>query len=338
MNTVTLDAEQHRAATRLCELAGQLERRGRLRGRSAFRTSGRFLPLPRRPRPHGPSRGIYLHGRPGRGKTMLMDEFFANVTTDRKRRYHFHEFFARLHNAIAAFGELPAALNVVLEDVELLCFDEFHVHDVGDAILLTRLLEALFARRIALVVTSNYPPEQLLPNPLTHAKFEPAIALLRTHLDVLPVDGGQDYRLLGGAHTGFAAGIFVHGECPIQGRVDLAIAHRVVHARAAGNDELTIDFAELCGSPLSAADYLTLTRTYRCWTVCEVPALHSVPIDWRTRWTSLIDVLYDADLELNVYAEVSLPDLIDSSAGTRDLQRTASRLSRLSGARVDEIR
>ncbi|RBO87428.1 AFG1-like ATPase [Nocardia puris] len=181
-----LDPHQRAAADRLAKL---LDHQGN--------------PIPR-------ARGVYLHGRPGRGKTMLMDRLPSTAHPDRVRRFHFHTFFAELHRAHREHGSIDKAITHLIGRTNLLCFDEFHVHDVGDAMLLARLLDALFARHVTLVLTSNYPPPDLLPNPLFHEKFLPAIDRILDNLDVLSVDGPIDYRTRK-AHTttGFASGRYI---------------------------------------------------------------------------------------------------------------------------------
>ncbi|MGO4614320.1 cell division protein ZapE [Nocardia sp. 2YAB30] len=177
-DAIELDADQVHAAARLRQL---LDRHGK----PATRHRVYLRDKPFR------YRGLYLHGRPGRGKTMLMDRFFAEIASKHKQRYHFHQFFARLHDAVRELGSIDAAVHGLLGDTRLVCFDEFHVHDIGDAMLIARLLDALFARRIVLVVTSNYPPRELLPNPLFHDRFVPTIERILAHLDVVSVGVGR---------------------------------------------------------------------------------------------------------------------------------------------------
>ncbi|WP_324194095.1 cell division protein ZapE [Nocardia blacklockiae] len=299
-------------------------------------------------------RGVYLYGRPGRGKTMLMDRFFAEVRSNRKRRFHFHGFFARLHSAVAELGTIGRAVDAVLGDAELVCFDEFHVHDIGDAMLIARLLDALFARGVVLVVTSNYAPDELLPNPLFHERFLPTIERIHAHLDVLVLDGPRDYRESGARRTGFASGRYLvdaessdvafsegaphRAVLPADlaasspGDVSVRIAHRQIRARVAGNNCLAANFDELCGTPLSAADYLELTTRYHHWTLHNVPILRTVPTDHVTRFVNLVDILYDADSPLTVHAAAPLPDLVRDVARVPDLARTASRLGELPSA------
>ncbi|KAF0847874.1 cell division protein ZapE [Nocardia caishijiensis] len=312
---VVLDPGQTAAAARLGRL---LDRHGRVRKRV---------------------RGIYLHGRPGRGKTMVMDRFFASADPIRKRRFHFHNFFAELHAAAHELGSIEKAVARLLGDAELVCFDEFHVHDIGDAMLVARLLDTLFAEHRTLVVTSNYPPEGLLPNPLFHDRFVPTIERIRAALDVVTLDGPLDYRTLGTRQDqGFGAGRYVVTAEDILGPgvvLDL-IDGRTVRAESVDGEAVTFGFAHLCGTATSAADYLRLTARFHRWTLVAVPPLREVPPDWAMRLVNLVDILYDADLPCTIHAAEPVTELTAGVAAVPDLARTASRLSELSltGART----
>ncbi|WP_234390692.1 cell division protein ZapE [Nocardia suismassiliense] len=281
---------------------------------------------------------------------MVMDRFFAGVGSDRKRRFHFHQFFVRLHEAAHTTGSIDAAVAALLGDARLVCFDEFHVHDIGDAMLIARMLDVLFARRVTLVVTSNYPPEQLLPNPLFHDRFLPTIARITAGLEVVSVDGRVDYRTRAGRtitrSTGFAAGAFVFAELPhdtpplpvdhpsngklTADSVSVQIGTRRLTALSADDTTLAIEFAALCGTSTAAADYVELCQRFRRWIICDVPPLGDVPPDWAMRFVNVVDVLYDADRELTVHARVPLADLVDGVRGVPDIARLASRLCELS--------
>ncbi|KQY33566.1 ATPase [Nocardia sp. Root136] len=276
--------------------------------------------------------GVYLHGRPGRGKTMVMDRFFASVDTERKRRFHFHAFFASLHAATHALGSIERAIGELLGDADLVCFDEFHVTDIGDAMLVARMLDTLFAERRTLVVTSNYRPEDLLPNPLFHDHFLPTIGRILANLDTVTLDGPLDYRTRT-AHrdTGFLAGRYVvtadiGSAFP---RVDVPIGNgRTLRAHATA-DAITVGFHDICAAPTSAADYLCLADRYRHWTLREVPPLREVSPDWAMRLVNLVDVLYDADLPFTVHAPEPPHELTAGVPAIPDLARTASRLGEL---------
>lgn len=288
--------------------------------------------LDRRGRPRRGHRGIYLHGRPGRGKTMVMDRFFAAVTGAHKRRFHFHAFFARLHQAVHVHHGIDGAIDELLGDARLVCFDEFHVHDIGDATLIARMLDALFARKLVLVVTSNYPPAGLLPNPLFHDSFLPTIAELEAHLEVVSVDGPVDYRTLGTRRGhGFTAGTYrVTAGTPVARPMPIELGGgRTVQAENITGDTVTFQFTALCGTPTSAADYLGLAGRFRRWTLRGVPLLREVPPDHAMRLVNLVDVLYDADLPLTVEAAGPVDALIAEVRGVPDLTRTASRLGEL---------
>lgn len=325
---IQLDEDQARAAARLADL------------------------LDHRHRPLKHHRGIYLHGRPGRGKTMVMDRFFTSVDPKHKRRFHFHTFFTALHAETHAHGSIDKAIDTLLGKARLVCFDEFHVHDIGDAMLITRMLDALFARRLTLVVTSNYAPAELLPNPLFHDRFVPTIERIVAELDVVSLDGPLDYRTIAHGHaTGFRAGCYIVGPAPAFGRaaetpgrsfdpigrpgrpgrrVEVAVGSRTVRALAVDATTITIDFADLCATPTSAADYVDLAERFQTWTLCGVPLLREVPPDWAMRLVNLVDVLYDADRTLTVYAQAPVDELVAGVRAVPDIARAASRLGELS--------
>nr|WP_257015727.1 cell division protein ZapE [Rhodococcus sp. ACS1] len=277
-------------------------------------------------------RGVYLWGPVGRGKTWLMDRFHAASEVP-KRRVHFHSFFRRLHADAHALGSIDLAIDAALGDVRLLCFDEFHLHDVGDAMLVARLLKALFARGITLVATSNYPPEGLLPNPLFHHLFEPTITVLERNLTVLRVAGPVDYRTAGAPDAGFAAGRFVNAsevEVPAPSeRVALTVGTRTVTAAAVRDRAVWFEFAALCGTPTAPADYLDLSERFGCWVMTGVPRLREAATDTVRRFANVVDVLYDRGTALTVVADAPWEGMFSGLAGTLDVDRLVSRLSTL---------
>lgn len=251
-------------------------------------------------------RGVYLWGPVGRGKTWLLDRYMAGVDTDAKKRVHFHSFFRDLHASYFRHGfSLDKALDELLGMIELLCFDEFHVHDIGDARLIARMLESLFARKIALVTTSNYPPDGLLPNPLFHDAFIPTIELLKERMQVVLVDGPVDYRTLEGARTHFAAGTW-----------------------SVAGEEDGITFAELCDTPKSTGDYLNMVENRRALTITDVPQLKDVSRDAVQRFSNLVDVLYDGDVRTDFHSSTPLDAFADGCVGL-DIDRMMSRLDQL---------
>ena len=276
-------------------------------------------------------RGVYLWGPVGRGKTWLMDRFHA-ATDVPKRRVHFHSFFRSLHADAHVLGSIDLAIGAALGDVRLLCFDEFHLHDVGDAMLVARLLKALFARGITLVVTSNYPPEGLLPNPLFHHLFEPTITVLEQSLTVVRVAGPVDYRTVTAPDAGFAAGRFVPATAieTTSERVALTVGTRTVTAAAVRDRTVWFEFAALCATPTAPADYLDLAERFGCWVITGVPRLREAGTDTVRRFANVVDVLYDRGTALTVVADAPWEEIFTGLAGTLDVDRLVSRLSTLS--------
>lgn len=267
--------------------------------------------------------GVYMWGPVGRGKTWLLDRYFDAAPTP-KKRVHFHSFFRDLHASYFRHGfSLEKALNELLGHIELLCFDEFHVHDIGDARLISRMLDALFAREITLVTTSNYPPDGLLPNPLFHDAFVPTIELLKSKLRIVPVDGPVDYRTQASPAaeitasmsrtSGFASGTW-----------------------SVGTSTEGVSFAELCDSPKSTSDYLTIIQEIEDLTITAVPALKATNHNAVQRFSNLVDVLYDGDVRTYFYSSVPLEEFADGCNGL-DIERICSRLSQLQTFPVRQI-
>ncbi|MFJ4168235.1 cell division protein ZapE [Paenarthrobacter sp. NPDC089714] len=309
-------------------------------------------------------RSIYLHGPVGRGKTWLMDSFYRGLHA-RKRRVHFHDFFRSLHRGThgqqgAGDGTaIQRSVDALLADIDVLFFDEFHVHDVGDGMFMARLLRTAAQRHVPLVVTSNYAPDELLPNPLWHDHFLPTIEAIKDMMDVLVVSGPSDFRRypvagssLDAAPPAFSSGrIICPGSAHQLGRLGLfappASQSRVltpttqpVVVKNADPDLLWVSFGSLFAGLTSTADYLALADAYKAWVIDDVPspahADASMAPAWQ-RFSNAVDVLYDQDIPLFL---VGVGPLDWDAAGTDgvqpvDLARIASRLSLLGRSPAD---
>ncbi|MBV7574258.1 cell division protein ZapE [Pseudomonas sp. PDM32] len=288
--------------------------------------------------------GLYLHGAVGRGKSWLLDGFFRAVPLAQKQRLHFHQFFAQLHQGMFEHREQPDALAITLDallsDCRVLCFDEFHVHDIGDAMLITRLFKALFQRGILLLVTSNYPPAGLLPNPLYHARFKPVIDLINARMQVMEVGGPHDYRSQVRSHAQqlFTQGHYVWPASAVQRRslnlpdrsappLSLPVGTRYFQARLCDERRIGFTFADLCEQPAAVMDYLELCRRFDRWIIDDLPRLAECSMAAQQRFINLIDVLYDQNKHLTLLAQHALRESLDGDA--IDLARTRSRLGQL---------
>lgn len=287
-------------------------------------------------------RNLYLWGPVGRGKSWLMATYFAALPTERKLRIHFHEFFHDLHQAIRRRNsDLAAALDDLLGGLDVVCFDEFHVHDPADGIFISRLLPALLERDIRVILTSNYQPHSLLPNPLFHDGFVPTIELIEQSLTVLTVDGPVDYRSVSGHEAGFAAGSWVspgtpeqleclglHLPTPDEHRM-LAPAGHPISVRRVEHGCLWIDFVDLCEKTTAPGDYLALAREFRRWVISGVPDLHAAGREPAQRFANVIDVLYDRDVTTVFLATTPLDALTGGAQLPVDIERIKSRLGQL---------
>jgi cell division protein ZapE len=308
-------------------------------------------------------RGVYLWGPVGRGKSMLMDLFFETAPALARRRTHFHVFMGEVHRLIdawrkgdaaarrARFGAhkgddpIPPVADVVAKDATLLCFDEFQVTDIADAMILGRLFEALFARGVTLVATSNRRPDDLYRNGLNRQLFEPFIDLLKTHVDVVEVGGAHDYRLdrLRAAGTWFSP-LDPDNERTFEALwrdmlgpeeetgATLEVLGRQVHLPHASGGLLRASFASLCSVALGPNDYIAVAGRFHTVFLEDVPRLNPARREEARRFVILIDELYEARARLIVLADGQPDQLYPSGDGAFEFERTASRLQEMRSA------
>jgi len=304
-------------------------------------------------------RGLYIHGSVGRGKTMLMDMFFALAPCRKKRRAHFHEFMADVHIRIAAHrqklknGEtkqadpIPPVAAALFEEAELLCFDEFTVTDIADAMILSRLFSELFARGCVLVATSNVEPDNLYKDGLNRGLFLPFVGLIKRHVEIVTLDSPTDYRM----EKLNSQPIYL---VPIDERTDMAMdaswtqalhgrkaqpaeipmKGRAIHVPLAADRMARFSFADLCDKPLGAADFLAISERFDTIFLDHVPLLGPEKRNQIKRFIILIDTLYDHGIRLYVSAAAMPEDLLVERRGTEgfEFDRTASRLFEMRSA------
>ncbi|CAI1800160.1 cell division protein ZapE [Serratia fonticola] len=293
-----------------------------------------------------PVQGLYMWGGVGRGKTWLMDLFFHSLPGDRKLRLHFHRFMLRVHEELTELQGQENPLEIVADgfkaQTDVLCFDEFFVSDITDAMLLATLLQALFARGITLVATSNIIPDNLYRNGLQRARFLPAIDLINEYCDVMNVDAGIDYRLrtLTQAHLYLTPinqqtqdtmdHIFLklagHAgeEAPV-----LQINHRPMPTLRAVEGVLAIDFHTLCEEPRSQLDYIALSRLYHSVMLYNVRIMGPLKENTARRFLALVDEFYERHVKLVIAAEASMFEIYQGEQLKFEFQRCLSRLQEM---------
>jgi len=289
-------------------------------------------------------KGVYLWGPVGRGKSFLMDAFYLCVPLVRKRRVHFHHFMREIHREL---DELKGTEDPIAEVAartarryRLICFDEFHVSDIADAMLLGRFLEKAMDRGVEFVMTSNYHPDQLYSSGLQRERFLPAIELLKTRLEVVCVDSGTDYRRLKMERVqvyhlgqdGALSKIFEEIKDVEEEKQPLDVEGRVIPYRKRAGGLVWFDFQVLCGGPRSYADYVDLTKRFHTVILSGVPRLSARQSDAARRFTWLVDVLYDERLKLVLSAEAPPEELFTEGENAADFQRTVSRLHEMQSA------
>ena len=290
-----------------------------------------------------PIKGLYFWGGVGRGKTYLMDTFFESLPFERKMRAHFHRFMRRVHGDLKGLSGEKNPLTVIAErisrEARVICFDEFFVSDITDAMILAGLFEQLFARNVVLVATSNIVPEELYRDGLQRARFLPAIDLIKAHTRVVNVDGGVDYRLrtleqaeLYHSPLDAAADVILRDSFdklspePGQADVDLEIEGRKIRARHVADDVVWFDFPALCAGPRSQNDYIELSRIYHAVLISNIPQMGAKNDDVARRFINLVDEFYDRHVKLVVSAAVPLESLYSGGRLEFEFQRTVSRL------------
>ena len=326
------DSAQQAAVMRLQALSDALDR---------FRVqrSGLLGRLVRRP---SVPRGVWLYGGVGRGKSFLMDCFFGAVPVRRKTRLHFHEFMRAVHRELETLKGQADPLDEVARRVahrhRLICFDEFHVSDIADAMILERLMRGLFAHGVCFVMTSNYHPDALYPDGLHRDRIVPAIELIKSQVDVLAVDAGIDYRRMALAQvqayhqpldessTRALKDAFERLAEPGDTSTELYIENRVIHARRRAGGVVWFDFEGLCAGPRSQNDYLDIAARFHTVLLSDVPIMPPAMASEARRFVWLVDVLYDQKVKLIMSAESAPEQLYIQGAMATEFHRTVSRI------------
>ena len=332
------DAVQLDAAARLDRLSASLLESSRSVG-ERLRTHLRWLPAPAAEA----QRGLYLWGGVGRGKTMLMDWFYQSLRFPRRERTHFYRFMRHVHAELRTVKRRAQPLETVAERLaqraRVICLDEFFVADIADAMILAGLFEGLFRRGVTLIATSNTPPQDLYKDGLQRERFLPTIESIRSHMDVVNLDAGIDYRLrqleqaptyfdstLAGTAAQLRQRFAALAGDSATGPKELSIEDRDIAAVATGTGMAWFEFSELCEGPRSQNDYIELARSYHTIFISNIPRFTETGENAARRFIAAIDEFYDRGVKIVVSAEAPPAELYRGERLVLEFQRAASRL------------
>ncbi|MDA0236891.1 MAG: cell division protein ZapE [Proteobacteria bacterium] len=327
----TLDKAQIEMVNQLAQLAVDLERLSEKKGlitQLFFKTKR--------------VKGMYIWGGVGRGKTFLMDLFYENIRFDKKKRIHFHRFMQEIHHSLRALQGRPNPLQIIGKDIssktKLLCLDEFHISDIGDAMIMRNLLDSLLNEEVVIVTTANSKPNKLYEHGLQRAQFLPTIDLIEARMQVVNLDAGEDYRLA----SLEKAGVYFRGsQNEVQSLVmDLFVSlskvnkcsetielqNRAIPTKMISKEAIWFNFDTICDGPRGKDDYIELAKQFHTVFISDVPAFDKDKDNMRRRFTWLVDEFYDRRVNLIIDSEFTLSSLFTDALGGAEKYRTESRL------------
>lgn len=289
--------------------------------------------------------GYYIYGDVGRGKSMIMNSMYSHTITPRKTRLHFHEFMHDIHGQLGALINVDDPLASIAKQLktsyDIIYLDEMHVSDIATAMIMKRMLEALFENKIYIVTSSNYHPDSLWPNGLMRERFLPAIETIKKALNIVSLNSNQDYRLINNSfnqlfvindHDSLSKLENVFNSINLNNHINklaIKVCGRDINVRKSGSDVVWFDFAVICGDMRSQLDYLELCKDYTWFIISDIPQIDIRNKDIARRFTWLIDVLYDNNRKLALSLAVPITEIYPDGDFANEFSRTISRLEEM---------